>query len=49
MDIFLVYNTSHKTLIGAGSLHIRFDKVDGFIKVYSRTRYLVLFSIIFKK
>ena len=38
----LVYNTSCKTLIGAKPLHIRFDKVDVFIRVYDGTRYLVL-------
>ena len=34
----LVYNISNKTLIGAKPLHIRFDKIDGFIRVYDRTR-----------
>ena len=36
----LVYNI----LIGAKSLCIRFNKVDGFIRVYDGTRYLVLFG-----
>ena len=40
----LVYNTSCKTLIDAKPLHIRFDKIDGFVRVYDRTRYLVLFG-----
>ena len=31
-------------LIGAKPLHIRFDEVDGFIRVSDRTRYLVLFG-----
>ena len=40
----LVYGISYKTLIGAKPLRIRFDKMDGFIKVYDGTRYLVLFG-----
>ena len=40
---FLVYNTSFKTLIDSKSLRIRFDKLDGFIRVYDGIRYLVLF------
>ena len=31
----------HKILIGAQPLRIRFDRIDEFIKVYDRTRYLV--------
>ena len=31
-------------LIGAKPLRIRFDKVDGFIRVYDETRYLALFG-----
>ena len=31
-------------MISAKSLHIRFDKVDGYIRVYDETRYLVLFG-----
>ena len=30
-------------MIGAKPLHITFDKVDGFIRVYDGARYLVLF------
>ena len=30
-------------MVGAKPLHIRFDKIDGFIRVYDGTRYLVLF------
>ena len=37
----LVYDIS---LIGAKPLHIRFDKIDRFIRVYNGTRYLVLIS-----
>ena len=38
----MIYDTSYKTLIGAKLLRIRFDKVDGFIRVFDGTRYLVL-------
>ena len=31
-------------MIGVKPLHIRFDKIDGFIRVYDRTKYLVLFA-----
>ena len=38
------FTTFHKkTLMGAKPLCIRFDKIDGFIRVYDGTRYLVLF------
>ena len=40
----LVYNDSYKTLIGDKPLCIRFDKVNGFIRVYDGTRYLALFG-----
>ena len=30
----LFYNISYKTLIGAKLLHIRFDKIDGFIRYF---------------
>ena len=40
----LVYYISYKTLIGAKPLRIRFDKVDGFIRIYDGNRYLVLFG-----
>ena len=29
-------------MIGAKPLRLRFDKIDGFIRVYNETRYLVL-------
>ena len=38
----LIYDISCKTLIGPKPLHIRFNKADGFIRVYDRTRDLVL-------
>ena len=40
-----IYNISCKTFMGEKPLRIiRFDKVDGFIKIYDGTRYLVLFG-----
>ena len=30
----LIRDISYRTLIGAKLLHIRFDKIDGFIRVY---------------
>ena len=39
----LVYNISYKNLI-AKPLRIRFDKIDGIIRGYDGTRYLVLFG-----
>ena len=38
----LVYNISYKSLIDSKPWRIRFDKLDGFIRVYDRTKYLVL-------
>ena len=40
----LVYNISYKSLIDSMSLRITFDKVDGFIRVYDGTEYIVLFA-----
>ena len=40
----LVYNISYKILFDSKSLHISFDKIDGFIRVYDGTGYLVLFG-----
>ena len=39
----LVYSISYKILIDSEPLHIIFDKIDGFIRVYNGTCYLVLF------
>ena len=39
----LVYNISYKSLIDSKPWRIRFDKLDGFVRVYDRTKYLVLF------
>ena len=40
----LVKNILYKSLIDFNPLRIRFDKIDGFIRVYDETRYLVLFG-----
>ena len=40
----LLYNILYKTLIDSNSLRKKFDKIDGFIRVYDGTRYLVLFG-----
>ena len=40
----MIYDISYKTLIGAKPLRIRFDEIDGFIRVYDGTSYLVLFG-----
>ena len=40
----LVCDISNKTLTGAKPLHIRFNKVYGFIRAYDGTKYLVLFG-----
>ena len=37
----LVYKISYKSLIDSKPLRIRFDKIDGFIRVYVGTWYLV--------
>ena len=36
----LIYEISYKTLIGLTPLRIRFDKIDGFIKISDGTKYL---------
>ena len=40
----LIHDVSCKTLIGAKSLRIKFEKVDRCIRDYDRTKYLVLFG-----
>ena len=40
----MIYDVSYKTLIDPRSLQIRFDKIDGFIRIYDKTRYLTLFG-----
>ena len=41
----LIYHISNKTLIGAKPLHIMVDTVNGFIRDYDETEYLVLFGL----
>ena len=38
----LVYTIYYKTLIDANPLHIRFNKIERFIRVYEGTRFLML-------
>ena len=40
----LIYDISYKTLIDPKPLRIRFDKTDGFIRIYDGARYLKLFG-----
>ena len=40
----LIYDISYKNLDGSKPLCIRFDKIDGFIRIYEETRYLTLFG-----
>ena len=40
----MIYNISYKTLIGSKPFRLRFDKIDGFIRIYEGTRYLTLFG-----
>ena len=39
-----ICDISYKTLIAPKPLRIRFDKIDGFIRIYDGTIYLVLFG-----
>ena len=40
----LIYGISYKTLIASNPFWIRFDKIDGIIRIYDGTRYLTLFD-----
>ena len=40
----MIYDISYKTLIGSKPLLIRFDKLDGIMRIYDETRYLTLFD-----
>ena len=40
----LIYDISYKTLIDSKPLRFRFDKIDGFIRIYDGPRYLTLFG-----
>ena len=39
----MIYDISNKTLIDPKPLCFRFDKIDGFIRIYDGSKYLVLF------
>ena len=43
-DDFDIENILIIALIGSKPLQIRFDKIDGFIRIYDGTRYLTLFG-----
>ena len=40
----LIYDIPYKTFIGRKSFCFRFDKIEGFIRIYDWTRYLILFG-----
>ena len=40
----LIYVVSYKTLIDSKPLRIRFDKIDGLIRIYDGARYLIFFG-----
>ena len=39
-----IFDVTYQTFVAAKSFHIRFHNIDGFIRVYDRSRYLVLFG-----
>ena len=39
-ESFLICDISYETLSSSKPLHIRFDKIDGIIRIYDGTRYL---------
>ena len=41
---FYLWHFTKVLFMGAKPLHIGFNKIDGFIKIYDGTRYLVLFG-----
>ena len=40
----LIYDISYKTLTGEKPFRIRYDEIDGFIKIHNKIRDLVLFD-----
>ena len=40
----MIYDIQHKISVGAKPLCIRYNKIDGFVKVHNKIRYLVLFD-----
>ena len=43
-ETIFIYGISYKTFMNEKLLRIRFNKVNGFIKIYDETSYLVLFG-----
>ena len=41
----MIYDISYKTLIGPKPLRIRFDKLDGIIKIFDGSKYPVLLDL----
>ena len=41
-EVILIYDISYETFMFAKPLRIRFNKIDGFMKIYDGTRHLVL-------
>ena len=39
-----IYGISYKTLIGSKRLRVKFDDIDGFVRIYDGTRHLTLFG-----
>ena len=44
MKNMLIYDILYKAFMGVKPLHIWFEKIDGFIKIYDGIRYLVWFN-----
>ena len=40
----LINDISSKTQLGSNILRIRFNEIDGFVRIYDKTRYLTLFG-----
>ena len=40
----MIYDISYKPFMSSTPLRVRFDKIDGYIKIHDRIRYLVLFG-----
>ena len=40
----LVYNISYKSVIDSKPLGIKFNRIDGFTRIFNRIRYLALFG-----
>ena len=43
-EIILIYDISYKTSIASKALRIRYNKIDGIIKIHQRIRYSILFG-----